>query len=124
MGHKSYYETLGYIDPEILFVILSQFLDREKSLLVLHALIPSGIMRNWVYDDMTLEKCEACLYYYKKSKLIEIYNNISNSLIKNKPRAPPFDSDIIIFCKRFKYYFFKWFYIISIVNFGKKIFFN
>jgi hypothetical protein len=82
MGHKSYSESLGYIDPDILFLILSEFLDREKSLLVLHSVIPKGIMNNWVDDEITLEKCQVCLDYYKIPKLIEIYNKIPNRLIE------------------------------------------
>jgi hypothetical protein len=83
MGHKSYLETLEYIDPDILFLILAQFSDRENSLIVLHALIPHGIMQYWVDEDMTLEKCQVCLDYYKIPKLIEIYNKIPITLIEN-----------------------------------------
>jgi hypothetical protein len=82
MGHKSYIETMEYIDPDILFLILSVFLDREKSLLVLHSLPIKGIMRTSMDDEMTLEKCQVCLDYYKIPKLIEIYNKIPNSVIE------------------------------------------
>jgi hypothetical protein len=78
LGHDNFKTTLGYIDPDITFLILNELIDREKCTAIMSGILPPGIMLNWCNEDLTKEKCEKCIEFYRTPILLKVYfNNIN-----------------------------------------------
>jgi hypothetical protein len=78
LGHVNLRTTLGYIDPDITFLILNELIDREKCIAIMREILPPGIMLNWCNEDLTKEKCEKCIEFFRTPIIIKVYfNNIN-----------------------------------------------
>jgi hypothetical protein len=77
LGHDDFHSTLGYIDPDLTFLILNELINKELCIEVMRQLIPEGNQSHRCEEDMNRAKCEKFIEFYRTPKLIKVYFNIN-----------------------------------------------